>query len=105
MALAFFGSAASAGLAPEFHLEHRRDVILFIADDMRPETGCTSVLGTSSADMHTPEMCKLAEESLKLTRYHAAFAKCAPSRASFLTSRLPHTTRVWDLYSCARSLL
>ena len=52
MALAFFGSAASAGLAPEFHLEHRRDVILFIVTSFftsyapRPLSGCRSSISS-----------------------------------------------------------
>ena len=53
-----------------------------IADDMRPETACTHVLGTSSGHLHTPAICELADESLKLSRFHVAFAECAPSRAS-----------------------
>eukprot|EP00964_Phaeocystis_antarctica_P129706 scaffold93581_cov45-Phaeocystis_antarctica.AAC.1 len=77
----------------------RRDVIMMVADDMRPDTACTSVMGTTSGDMHTPNICKLADESLLLTRFHVAFAECAPSRASMLTSRQPHTTRVWNLHS------
>ena len=77
----------------------RRDVIMMVADDMRPDTACTSVMGTTSGDMHTPNICALADESLLLTRFHVAFAECAPSRASMLTSRQPHTTRVWNLHS------
>ena len=90
---------ASAAAPAASSSRGKRDVILMVADDMRPDTACTSVLGTTSGDMHTPNICSLADESLLLTRFHVAFAECAPSRASMLTSRQPHTTRVWNLHS------
>ena len=92
---------SDASAIPSSPKKHRaRDVILMIADDLRPETACTEVMGTTSGKLHTPHICSFAEESLKLTRFHVGFAECAPSRASMLTSRQPQTTHVWDLYSC-----
>ena len=95
LASAMVASAAAPAPSSSKH----RDVILMIADDMRPDTACTSVLGTTSGPMHTPNICALADESLLLTRFNVAFAECAPSRASLLTSRQPHTTHVWNLHS------
>ena len=91
--------AGTAGAPTPSSKATRRDVIMMVADDMRPDTACTSVMGTTSADMHTPHICALADESLTLSRFHVAFAECAPSRASILTSRQPHTTHVWNLHS------
>ena len=91
--------AGTAGAPAPSSKATRRDVIMMVADDMRPDTACTSVMGTTSADMHTPHICALADESLTLSRFHVAFAECAPSRASILTSRQPHTTHVWNLHS------
>ena len=46
--------------------------------------------------MITPNLDALANKSLVLKRAHTQIATCAPSRTSFLTSRRPDTTRVYE---------
>mmetsp|Transcript_644 Transcript_644/g.1539 ORF Transcript_644/g.1539 Transcript_644/m.1539 type:complete len:562 (+) Transcript_644:62-1747(+) len=68
-----------------------RNVLFLVADDLRPSLGAYGVdLG------HTPNIDKLAEEGLTFTRAYTNYAFCAPSRNSFMSGRLPDTTRVWN---------
>ena len=45
--------------------------------------------------MHTPNLDKLAKESLVFQRAYCQHALCIPSRNSFMTGRRPDTTQVW----------
>jgi len=46
--------------------------------------------------MHTPNLDKLAKESLIFDWAFANIAICSPSRNSFLSGRAPDQTRVWN---------
>lgn len=46
--------------------------------------------------MHTPNLDKLAAESLVFNRAFCQQAICGPTRNSFLTSRRPQRTKVWN---------
>ncbi len=73
---------------------NKNNVLLIVVDDLRPVLGCYGDLAAV-----TPNVDSLAAVS---TVYGAAYtqqAVCAPSRNSFLTSRRPDTTRLYDFGS------
>lgn len=70
------------------------NVLLIIVDDLRPALGC---YGDSLAV--TPNIDALACDATVFTRAYAQQALCGPSRTSFLTSRRPDTTRLYDVHS------
>ena len=70
-----------------------QNVLLLISDDLRPD------LGSYGGDALTPALDRLAASNgtVQFDRAYVQYAWCNPSRSSFLTSRRPDTTRVWDL--------
>ncbi|MPC14235.1 Iduronate 2-sulfatase [Portunus trituberculatus] len=70
------------------------NVLLIVVDDLRPVLGC---YGDSLAI--TPNIDALAHDATVFTRAYAQQALCGPSRTSFLTSRRPDTTRLYDVHS------
>jgi arylsulfatase A-like enzyme len=69
------------------------NVILILADDMAlGDFG--SVNGGLS---RTPNLDRLAEESVRFTQAYSASCVCAPARATLLTGRYPHRTGVVTL--------
>jgi len=81
-----------------------KNVLMIIADDLRPQLECQPILGTVRPRMHTPHICSLARESLHLMQNHAPMAHCSPSRTATLTGRSVGTTHVWDLISYFRNV-
>ncbi|KAF4094196.1 hypothetical protein AMELA_G00010740 [Ameiurus melas] len=70
------------------------NVLYIIADDLRPSLGCYSdPVGKS------PNIDQLASKSTVFYNAFAQQAVCGPSRTSFLTSRRPDTTRLYDFNS------
>ncbi|MGH0181175.1 UNVERIFIED_CONTAM: hypothetical protein FKN15_006157 [Acipenser sinensis] len=70
------------------------NVLLIVADDLRPSLGCFG-----DKVVKSPNIDQLASKS---NVFHNAFvqqAVCAPSRTSFLTGRRPDTTRLYDFGS------
>lgn len=77
-----------------------KNVLFLVADDLRYQLGALSdddFPSSTHPAMHTPNLDKLASKSLVLHQAFVQQAVCSPSRASFLTSRRPDTTRVWDI--------
>ncbi|KAK3100525.1 hypothetical protein FSP39_021302 [Pinctada imbricata] len=70
------------------------NVLLIIVDDLRPTLGSYGYPGVI-----TPNIDHLAGNSVLFTRAYAQQALCGPSRTSFLTSRRPDTTRLYDVHS------
>ncbi|KAJ8298059.1 hypothetical protein KUTeg_024590 [Tegillarca granosa] len=70
------------------------NILMIIVDDLRPSLGC---YGNSL--MHTPNIDQLASKSVVFNRTYVQQALCGPSRTSFLTSRRPDTTRLYDVHS------
>ncbi|XP_076446036.1 iduronate 2-sulfatase-like [Babylonia areolata] len=70
------------------------NVLFIVVDDLRPTLGC---YGNSM--MVTPNIDNLAKRSVRFDRAYVQQAFCGPSRVSFLTSRRPDTTRLYDLRS------
>ncbi|KAK2144284.1 hypothetical protein LSH36_771g00117 [Paralvinella palmiformis] len=86
---------------------HRKNVLFIVSDDMRAQLGAYSGPNFPSPihpQMITPNLDRLASESLLLTRAYVQQATCSPSRTSFLTSRRPDTTHVYDLKSYFRKV-
>ncbi|MBX3180800.1 MAG: sulfatase [Candidatus Hydrogenedentes bacterium] len=67
------------------------NVLLLIADDMRPWIGAYA-----AAPVRTPHLDRLADRGLLFNRAYCQNAVCGPSRASFLTGLRPDTTRIFD---------
>jgi len=70
------------------HTKSKKNVLFIIADDLRPDFGA---YGDSYA--YTPYIDKLAKEGLTFKHAFTNFAACAPSRTSFMSGRLPDTTK------------
>ncbi len=66
------------------------NVLLIIADDMRPDLGA---YGDSS--IQTPHLDRLAQQGMTFTRAYAQVAVCNPSRVVFLSGLRPETTGIY----------
>ena len=78
--------------------ENHRNVLMLIADDLRPNVGPYQEVNSpyfNSPAMITPNIDALAEKSLVLTKAYTQVALCGPSRNSFLTGRRADTTRCY----------
>ncbi|XP_052797237.1 iduronate 2-sulfatase-like isoform X2 [Mya arenaria] len=70
------------------------NVLFVVVDDLRP------ALGTyGDRFMTTPNIDNLARQAVLFEHAFVQQALCGPSRVSFLTSRRPDTTRLYDFYS------
>jgi len=65
-------------------VSQRPNIIIILADDMG-----YSDIGCFGGEIPTPNIDKLAENGLRLTKFYNA-ARCCPSRASLLTGLYPH---------------
>lgn len=75
-----------------------KHVLFIVVDDLRPALGCYE------DDMaRTPNIDKLANQSVIFKNAFVQQALCAPSRNSFLTSRRPDTLHLYDFYSYWRT--
>ncbi|KAG9272186.1 iduronate 2-sulfatase [Astyanax mexicanus] len=70
------------------------NVLYLIADDLRPALGCYS-----DPVVKSPNIDQLASKSTVFFNAWAQQAVCGPSRTSFLTSRRPDTTKLYDFKS------
>ncbi|XP_073710195.1 iduronate 2-sulfatase isoform X2 [Misgurnus anguillicaudatus] len=70
------------------------NILYLIADDLRPTLGCYS-----DPVVKSPNIDQLASMSKVFNNAYAQQAVCAPSRVSFLTSRRPDTTKLYDFNS------
>jgi iduronate 2-sulfatase len=66
----------------------RWNVLFIVADDLRTELGTYGY-----ADMHTPNIDRLASQGRLFREAHVQVAIYNPSRMSFLTRRRPDTDR------------
>ncbi|KAJ8338585.1 hypothetical protein SKAU_G00375510 [Synaphobranchus kaupii] len=72
----------------------RLNVLFIISDDLRPTIGCYG-----DHMVKSPNIDQLASKSNVFHNAYAQQAVCGPSRTSFLTSRRPDTTRLYDFNS------
>ena len=68
-----------------------KNVLYIVVDDLRPQLGAYG-----QREMYTPNIDKLANQSLVFERAYCQQAVCAPSRNSFMTGRRPDTTKAWN---------
>ncbi|XP_048772177.1 iduronate 2-sulfatase-like isoform X1 [Ostrea edulis] len=71
----------------------RPNILFIVLDDFRPLLRCYG-----NQLINAPNMDNLARNSVVFTRAFAQQALCGPSRTSFLTSRRPDTTKLWDVH-------
>ncbi|XP_020392014.2 iduronate 2-sulfatase [Rhincodon typus] len=69
----------------------KMNVLFIIADDLRTSLGCYG-----DPIVKSPNIDQLASKSIVFKNAFAQQALCGPSRTSFLTSRRPDTTRLYD---------
>ncbi len=67
----------------------RPNILIIVADDLRPELGCYS-----AHHIKSPHIDWLASQGVLFKKAYIQQAVCAPSRASFLTGCRPNTTGV-----------
>ena len=73
-----FGAAARAADAPRYN------VLLIMADDLRPAMGCYG-----DAQAKTPHLDRLAARGVRFDRAYVQYPVCNPSRTSLLTGTRP----------------
>ena len=86
------GAAAfTTGLLPQFsaHAENRFNVLFLVVDDLQPLLGCYG-----HANMHTPNIDRIAQRGTLFKRAYCQFPVCNPSRASVLTGLRPNSIGV-----------
>ena len=103
-AVAAAAVVAAAVTTPQQASAENMDVLMIAVDDLRPQIECVDLPGAVRPTMHTPNLCKLAADSLVLERSQVAMATCSPSRTALLTGRHTSTTHVWDLFSYFRNV-
>lgn len=69
----------------------RPDVLLIVVDDLRPMLGCYG-----DARARTPHVDRLAERSVIFEQAYCQYAKCGPSRLSFMSGLRPDSVGVTD---------
>ncbi|XP_068203216.1 iduronate 2-sulfatase isoform X2 [Palaemon carinicauda] len=87
-----------AGTHNAYNTGSHPNILLIILDDLRPTLGC---YGDTYAV--TPNIDALAQHGVLFTKAYAQQALCGPSRTSFLTSRRPDTTKLYDVHSYWRT--
>ena len=70
------------------------NVIVILADDMG-----WADLGQDGSKIQTPNLDRLAQQGVKLTRFYASAPMCSPTRAALLTGRYPHSVGMPELAS------
>lgn len=87
--------ALTLALVRAAHGSEKRDVIMIMADDMRPELNAAY----GCAHMKTPGLDALAQDpdTLTFNSAYVAVAWCSPSRTALFTSRRPDTSMTWSV--------
>jgi arylsulfatase A-like enzyme len=101
---AFFVAGLSAGVGMVYGAEQSQEsgmnVLFIIADDLT-----ASVLGCyGSEQCRTPNIDKLAGESVRYTRAFCQFPVCGPSRASLMSGYYPNATKVFGYVSGRKAI-
>ncbi|XP_006633107.2 iduronate 2-sulfatase isoform X2 [Lepisosteus oculatus] len=91
--ICFANRLSGVSLLPQ-HNKGNLSVLFIVADDLRPVLGCYG-----NPSVKSPNIDNLASKSNVFYDVYAQQAVCAPSRISFLTSRRPDTTRLYDFHS------
>lgn len=91
-AVSLLTSALAKGHSHTADSQRKMNVLLIATDDLRPQLGCYG-----HAQMHTPNIDRLASRGIVFTRTYSQLALCAPSRVSLLTGYRPDMTKVYNL--------
>ena len=83
---------ASSGCMSETVASKKKNVLFIVVDDLRPELGAYGIKSVKS-----PNIDKLASQSIVFERAYCQVAVCSPSRTSVLTGRRPDTNHVWKI--------
>ena len=73
------------------------NVLLIMADDLNNDLGCYG-----NSFLKTPQLDRLANNSIRFDRAYTQFPLCSPSRVSMLTGYRPDKTGVYDLQELFR---
>jgi arylsulfatase A-like enzyme len=74
--------------------ERRPNFLIFIADDM----ACDDCGAYGHQTIRTPNLDRLARDSLRFDRAFLTCSSCSPSRSSIMTGRYPHNTGAEQLH-------
>ena len=74
------------------------NVLLIVCDDLRPELNASY----GHPHMITPRLDELASTSLVFERAYTNYAYCCPSRNSFMSGRMPDTSKVYNFIDSFR---
>ena len=72
-------------------MENKPNVLLILVDDLKPAIGAYG-----NATAITPEMDKLADESVRFTKAYANQSVCAPSRLNLMLGSRSTSTGIYD---------
>ena len=78
---------------PQNTRRRRPNVLLVLADDLRPDLGVyakhneAAGEGVYNRDIHTPNLDAFARTGLVVNRAYCQYALCSPSRTSFMTGK------------------
>ncbi|KAI8799096.1 iduronate 2-sulfatase [Biomphalaria glabrata] len=86
--------ASSSSILKSKESSKRQNILFVVVDDLRTSLGCYG-----EPVMKTLNVDNLAQKSVLFEQAYVQQAICGPSRVSFLTSRRPDTTRLYDFYS------
>lgn len=78
----------------------KKNVLFIVVDDLRPQLGCYGMPW-----VHSPNIDRLAQDSLLLERAYCQQAVCAPSRCSVLSGCRPDTTNIYGLMTPLRKAM
>lgn len=73
---------------PKIHRQRKRNLIIFLPDQQRADT----IACYGGTKVHSPNLSKLASESIIFDRAYVTQPVCSPSRSSLMTGLWPHTT-------------
>lgn len=74
--------------------ERPPNIVFIFADDL----GYGDISSFGATDIKTPNIDKIADEGIKFTSFYSASPICSPSRAGFLTGRLPVRMGIHDVF-------
>ena len=81
----------------------RLNLLYILVDDLRPELGAYGAASAKAGTL-TPNLDKLAGQSVVFERAYCQQAVCGPSRNSFLSGRRPDVTKTWTFQNSFRDV-